>query len=195
MPNRVIGIGYSKTGTSTLRECFDQLGLSYLGFEVQRTREVVDGDPQHALEALSAYDAAANWPWPIIYKDIDAAYPDSQFVLTVRRDSKTWMESLKRQAEEKPNSVYREWVYGHRNPVGNEQDLIQKYERHNHEVRSYFADRPGKLLEVCWETGSGWNELCTFLNLPIPRTPFPHANRSASRKKGTLSKLLGKIGF
>lgn len=179
MTTKVIGLGYSKTGTTTLRECFREFGLPFIGFEVELTRQVVGGDPGPALAALAAYEAAANWPWPLIYREIDAAYPDSRFILTVRRDSDTWLRSLVSQARKKPRGEYREWVYGQANPVGHEAEMIARYEAHNEAVRRHFADRPGQLLEVCWETGSGWRELCDFLGRPIPVTPFPCANRSA----------------
>jgi len=179
MTTKVIGLGYSKTGTTTLRECFREFGLPFIGFEVELTRQVVGGDPGPALAALAAYEAAANWPWPLIYREIDAAYPGSRFILTVRRDSHTWLRSLVSQARKKPRGEYREWVYGRANPVGQEAEMIARYEAHNEAVRRHFADRPGQLLEVCWETGSGWQDLCGFLGRPIPAVPFPHGNPSA----------------
>jgi len=179
MTTKVIGLGYSKTGTTTLRECFREFGLPFIGFEVELTRQVVEGDPGPALAALAPSEAAANWPWPLIFREIDAAYPGSRFILTVRRDAETWLRSLVSQAKKKPRGEYREWVYGHANPVGHEAEMIARYEAHNEAVRRHFADRPGQLLEVCWETGSGWRELCDFLGRPIPATPFPCANPSA----------------
>lgn len=184
MTTKVIGLGYSKTGTTTLRECFRAFGLPFIGFEVELTRQVVCGDPGPSLAALAAYDAAANWPWPLIYREIDDAYPGSRFILTVRRDGPTWLRSLVSQAKKKPRGEYREWVYGHGDPVGHEDELIARYEAHNEAVRRHFADRPEQLLEVCWETGSGWQELCGFLGRPIPATPFPRANPSAHEPAG-----------
>ena len=181
MTTKVIGLGYSKTGTTTLRECFREFGLPFIGFEVDLTRQVVGGDPGPALAALAAYEAAANWPWPLIYREIDEAYPGSRFILTVRRDGPTWFRSLVSQAKKKPRGEYREWVYGQGNPVGHEDELIARYDAHTDAVRRHFADRPEQLLEVCWETGSGWRELCEFLGRPIPAAPFPRANPSAPR--------------
>jgi hypothetical protein len=49
---------------------------------------------------------------------------------------------------------------------------IDVYERHNQRVReSISADRL-----LVYETGSGWGPLCTFLQCPIPDTPYPHSN-------------------
>ena len=175
--------------------CFDQFKLHHIGFDVELTRAVVDGKLEPALEAIVDYDAAANWPWPFIYKEINETYADCQFILTVRRDSQTWMRSLKSQAKKRPHSLYREWVYGCQDPVGHERELMRKYEQHNENVRNYFANESGKLLQVCWDTGSDWRGICEFLDQPIPTTPFPHANRSARRKENLLSRLYSRVGL
>lgn len=181
MRTKIIGIGFSKTGTTSLRECFREFGLNFIGFDAELTRQLVTGDAGPSLAALAAHDAAANWPWPLIFREIDAAFPGSRFILTVRRDSHTWLRSLVSQAEKKPRSEFREWVYGHRDPVGHEDELIAQYETHNEAVRRHFAGRSEQFLEVCWETGSGWKDLCDFLGHPVPAKPFPRANPSAPK--------------
>jgi hypothetical protein len=45
-------------------------------------------------------------------------------------------------------------------------------------VIDYFADKPDKLLVICWENKDGWNKLCDFLNKSVPKVPFPHLNKS-----------------
>ena len=185
---KVIGIGFSKTGTTSLRECFEEFHLDYIGFDPGLTKEVVSGSFSNAIDALDNFEAAANWPWPLIYREIDVAYPLSKFVLTVRRDSATWLKSLLNQAQKKPRSPYRELVYGSRDLVGHEEALVSQYEAHNSAVRLYFANRPQQLLEVCWDTGDGWRELCGFLGRSIPSKPFPRANPSARDRE---SKELG----
>ena len=44
------------------------------------------------------------------------------------------------------------------------------------------ADRPGKLVEMDFSSGDGWEKLCPFLGLPVPAKPFPHANKAEGRK-------------
>ena len=53
-------------------------------------------------------------------------------------------------------------------------------ERHEAEVRRYFADRPSDLL-VLDVTAAGWEPLCEFLGLPVPDEPYPHTNRAATQ--------------
>ena len=45
--------------------------------------------------------------------------------------------------------------------------LLLEAQRHNDEVRQYFAGS-GRLLEMNLEQGDGWPELCPFLDRPIP---------------------------
>ncbi len=52
---------------------------------------------------------------------------------------------------------------------------LAEYERHNEAVREFFAGTD-RLLEVCWEEGDGWPQLCGFLGVPVPDVPFPHSN-------------------
>ncbi|WP_376691947.1 sulfotransferase family protein [Wenzhouxiangella sp. EGI_FJ10409] len=188
---KVVGVGFSKTGTSTLAECLRTLGYRHCSFNRELTRAVANGETMSALEKLRGFDSAADWPWPFLYREIDQTYPDTLFVLTVRRDAMTWVQSLKRQAEKRPGSPYREVVYGRRHPHGHEEEMIARYEAHNSAVRAYFSSEPGRLLEVCWETGSGWGELCEFLDKPNPNLPLPHANPSPP----VLRRLFRKLRF
>lgn len=50
--------------------------------------------------------------------------------------------------------------------------LIAFFNRHNAEVRQVVP--PEKLLE--FDVKEGWEPLCTFLNVPVPATSFPHTN-------------------
>ena len=34
-------------------------------------------------------------------------------------------------------------------------------------------------MNIC-DNGDGWNELCLFLNIPIPDIPFPYTNKGGS---------------
>ncbi len=49
-------------------------------------------------------------------------------------------------------------------------------------VRDYFADRPGTLLELDVCGGENWRPLCSFLDREVPSEPFPHKGRKLSEK-------------
>jgi len=175
---KVFGVGMHKTGTKTLGVCLRHLGYKHTSFSLELLKQVKSGDFTGVFLTAEEYDSFEDWPWPLIYKQLDERYPDSKSILTIRRDSRTWINSLLKHAERTGPTEARELVYGYAMPHGYKDEHIAIYEAHNREVIEYFKGQPDKLLVVCWETGSGWKELCSFLNKDIPDTSFPHANRA-----------------
>ena len=45
----------------------------------------------------------------------------------------------------------------------------------------FFACEPNRLLEICWENGDGWQQLCAFLGCPVPTMPLPHCNAAPAQ--------------
>jgi hypothetical protein len=178
---KVFGIGISKTGTKTLGVCLERLGYRHPHWDAEFARDVVGGNIDRAFRMADEFEGFEDFPWPLLYRQLDERYPDALFILTTRRDPDTWIKSLLLHAERTGPTRLRAMIYGYDMPQGHEEQHIAQYERHNAEVQRYFADRPGKLLEVCWETGSGWTELCAFLDHPIVDDPFPHVNARPRR--------------
>ncbi|MEO0398460.1 MAG: sulfotransferase family protein [Pseudomonadota bacterium] len=184
MAGKVVGIGYSKTGTSTLKQALEILGYSATSFDGDALVEfTTTGRFERAFKLLEDVDACVDWPWPLIYPMIDARYPGSKFILTTRIDSKTWLQSCFSQVRKKPTSPYLRYIFDTEGPKGVEERWIEKYLLHNTRAETYFANRPGDLLTVCWEKGDGWSDLCDFLKCDVPDTEFPHANKSAKHAK------------
>jgi hypothetical protein len=182
---KVFGIGLNKTGTTTLAQCLQHFGYRHASSNLELTRMVGRHELEPVLRFAEDFDSFEDWPWPLIYRELDARFPGSRFVLTVRRSGDAWLRSLKNHALLTGPTEFRRIAYGHASPEGFEAEHLAVYERHNREVHAYFADRPRDLLEVCWETGSGWQDLADFLGHPAPDLPLPHANRS-DQKRGQL---------
>lgn len=176
---KACGIGMHKTGTTTLGQCFQILGFKHISYDLNLLRAVRRRELGPALAAARHYDSCEDWPWPLLYRQLDEAFPQAKFILTVRKDPETWLRSLLAHARRTGPAEARELVYGFAMPQGHEQAHLDYYRAHNQAVQDYFRDRPSKLLVVCWETGSGWTELAEFLELPVPDRPLPHANRAA----------------
>jgi len=68
-------------------------------------------------------------------------------------------------------------------------------ELHENNVRTYFADQPGKLLILNLYQGDGWEKICDFLDCPIPNEVFPHENKRLlfPAKSSNGKNLLGKL--
>jgi len=184
---RVFGVGMNKTGTTTLGECLRRLGYRHASFDAALLDRWAAGDVEALIERARTLEAVEDWPWPLAFRELDRSFPGSRFVLTVRRSPDVWLESLLKHAERTGPTRARELVFGHAMPAGHEDEHRRVYEAHNAAVRAWFADRPDDLLEVCWETGDGWAELCGFLGHPVPDGPLPHANR---RPPGPLGRVL-----
>ncbi len=189
---KVIGIGFHKTGTSSLEAALSKLGYKVCGAKTYLASSLLDGNMEEVWKITNKYNAFQDNPWAILYKELDERYPGSKFILTYR-DDQQWLDSILNHFGGKDTEM-RRWIYGVGHPYGNETTYLKRYQDHNKEVREYFKNRPSDFLEVCWEKGDGWKKLCTFLNCKIPATPFPHKNkRDRRKKKGKVNKLIKKI--
>ena len=162
-----------RTGTSSLCGAFRLLGY----------RNVLHNPP---FEALATADAGADNGVLIFYKYLDYKFPGSKFVLTLR-DRESWLRSM-----EHANAIYPVASLDDDIPIMRRMLLyetvtfqrdkyIAAYKRHHRDVRQYFQDRPGELLELNIITGEGWERLCPFLGVPVPDAAFPHLHRRAEQ--------------
>lgn len=127
-----------------------------------------------------------------MYKEFDWKFQnESRFILTTRKDSETWFNSLCKHADRTGPTEYRKQIYGFAMPHKYKKEHIKFYENHNNRVRQYFRNRPNDFLEICWENGDGWEVLSRFLNLESPSISFPHRNQAPT----TLSKAQRKISY
>ncbi|MFN3218523.1 MAG: sulfotransferase family protein [Acidimicrobiales bacterium] len=177
-------MGLHKTGTSTLGVCMERLGYRNVPFSSALLVDWAAGRTETALQVSDRYDSFQDWPWPLLLTELDARHPGSRFVLTVRADEAAWLGSLAAHAERSRTDRFRRIVYGHPSPVGHEDEHLAFYRAHNERVREHFSGRPDQLLEVCWERGDGWSELCAFLGTDVPPEPFPHGNRRPAWQRG-----------
>lgn len=134
---------------------------------------------KRAVEIAKEFDAAADNPWPLLYRDLDQHFPGSRFILMVR-DPQRWFDSMMCHFGSS-STVLREWIYGYGSPQGHREAYLEGMKRHNEQVREHFAGRSEDLLEMDLEAGHGWKRLCGFLDCPQPNRPFPHANKRTDR--------------
>jgi hypothetical protein len=185
---KVFGIGFQKTGTTSLG-----LALEILGYRIQGVLDFWDSDiattiEEDALDLVEDVDAVQDNPWPLLYQELDARYPGSKFILTVRPTDR-WIRSVVRHFGRRSTPM-REWVYGAGRPRGNESLYVSRYERHNRDVQAYFASRADDLLVMDVSAGDGWNVLCPFLDVEMQPIPFPRANDRHSRRWNRIRRYL-----
>jgi sulfotransferase family protein len=101
---RVIGAGFGRTGTTSLKTALEELGFgpSYTLNEVFRNPEHVAfweaagtaGEEVDWEGFLSGYGVAVDWPACSFYEQIMEAFPEAPVILTVR-DPEPWYESTR----------------------------------------------------------------------------------------------------
>jgi len=178
--DKVFGIGLPKTGTTTLGYCFRRFGYKHRSYDMDLAAQAKRNELKNVLAEAAKYEAFEDWPWFLIYRELDQTFANSKFILTLRKDTDTYVASLKghheRDGIRKKDFVKPHWwdvVFGVDPAQWDYQKSAERYEKHNREVLEYFGDRTD-LLVVCWENRDGWAELSKFLSKPCPDEPFPH---------------------
>ena len=131
------------------------------------------------LRLSSHYDSFSDWPWNLMYRELDHFHAKGKFILTVRKAPEIWFESVLNHSKQlHPIQNVKPWTFKLGDPVKHKLEYINLYEEHNQSIRDYFKDRLEDFLEVCWENNDGWEKLSSFLGRPIPSEPFPYLNKS-----------------
>jgi hypothetical protein len=185
---KVFGIGFQKTGTTTLGLMFDKLGYRLAGYNEFRHLAARESLNLAEVEALAikvarGVDAAKDTPWPILYRTLDRTFPGSKFIHVVR-DSKAWINSAVKDFGAHSNALHQV-IYGSPCPKGHEADWVARYERHNAEVRDYFADRPDDCLFLSLESDLDVARICDFLGETHVAMSVPRANTRLKKKVKT----------
>ena len=184
---KVFGIGMFKTGTTSLENALRILGLNHINnttffdgdsfsFLNRNVKNIVcdydyksftDGENVKIKDAINSFDAFSDHPWMWCYQKAFELYPNAKYILTTRKDeislgNSDWNFWLANEAKEKD--------------IPPKEEFIHRYKTHNTLAREFFAGN-SNFIELCFENGDGWNELCEFLNVPIPPVGFPHSNK------------------
>jgi hypothetical protein len=177
---KVFGIGFHKTGTTSLLQALSTLGYSVTGPNWTNDPRIALDIESLVRELVPQYDAFQDTPWPVIYSFLDSEFPGSKFILTLRPVDQ-WLKSVVKHFGTDETEM-RRWIYGVGAPIGNEDIYTNRYEQHNKDVIEYFSGREEDFLTLKITEGEGWEKLCPFLNCDLPNTPFPFANRAETRE-------------
>jgi len=196
MPLSLIGAGFGRTGTMSLKHAIEALGVGrcYHMMEVaqnpRHAREwdrVADGSRDRWDDLFDGYAATVDWPACRYWRELSEHYPEARVLLTVR-DPEAWYESVSQTllpimqtgqmpGASEPNVVLamaRKTVLQRTfdDRFEDRDHALAVFERHNQAVRGAFdSDRL-----LVYEAGDGWEPLCEFLGLDVPDDPFPHLN-------------------
>jgi hypothetical protein len=175
---KIFGIGLNKTGTKTLGAAMEHLGFKNKSYDALLLEDFRTNNLLPIIKVARDFDSFEDWPWPLVFREMDQIFPDAKFILTIRKSPDIWFRSICNHSIITGPTEARKIVYGHSMPENFKEDYIQIYCRHNDLVKEYFQTKMDKLLVVCWENGSGWKDLSSFLKVPVPDVLFPHKNKS-----------------
>lgn len=202
MTIRLIGAGFGRTGTLSLKAALETLGYGpcYHMYELLQHfdhaagwRRAAEGDLRAMRGPLDGYASTVDWPGCAFWRELAAEYPSAPIVLSVRPPAK-WYASFRETVgallaagqTEDPTTVppefsdvlavrdliVRDRSFGPDFDVDDEDAVLAAYHRHNHAVTT---ETPAERLLV-FDVADGWEPLCRFLEVPVPTVPFPHAN-------------------
>ena len=199
MTIKVIGAGFGRTGTLSMKFALEMLGFEkcYHMMEVGQNPghmnywlDLAAGKEVDWAALFAGYQASVDWPSANFWREQLLQYPQATVLLT-RRDPDRWYESVintiwKTSSGNKSNpdkkaqassrfafEVIWDRVFDGR--LEDKEHVIACYEAHNQAV---IDEVPPKQLLV-YEPGQGWNPLCDFLGIAIPDKPYPHVNSTA----------------
>lgn len=182
---KVFGLGFQKSGTTSLGHILEELGYKTAGyFQFRHLADNWDLSWDElrtiALSAAEDWDAAKDTPWPLLYRDLDIRFPGSKFI-HVTRSPESWIKSVVMDFGGYPNALHK-LIYGSAFPVGNEQAWLDRYMRHNQDVADYFRNRPEDYLHIRLEEGISFDVICPFLNESLIKRGNPKANTRFQKK-------------
>lgn len=166
----------------------ERLGYDLAGYHQFRDmarREVPPDRGEVAARAVALmdrYDGGKDTPFPILFRELDEAFPGARFI-HVARDPDAWIASAVRDFGEHPNAMHQ-MIYGSPHPKGHEAEWLERYLAHDAEVRAHFADRPGDCLFLRLEDGLDVARICNFLgHRTVEMTPPRTNTRLRKRAK------------
>jgi hypothetical protein len=202
---QVIGAGFGRTGTMSLKGALEQLGFgpSFHMIDVARQPELlpqwqaaVEGEAVDWRQVFDGWESTVDWPACTFWEQIREQFPDAKVLLSVR-DPESWYASCQKSIHASAQAAAKGELEGGSVEVSPEAMkmingiiwngtfdgrfddkafAIDVYNRHNEDVKSKV---PADKLLV-YEIKQGWEPLCEFLEVPVPDTPMPHLNDATS---------------
>ena len=204
MSLKVIGAGFGRTGTTSLKAALERLGFNrcYHMFEFMEHPEhakywdaASKGKPVDWDALFEGYQSTLDWPGCSYYQELMQRYPDAKVLLTVR-DPEKWYQSAQKTIFSAPGGlggflrfllrpqqlrsglivrrILFKGTFGGK--VKDKAHTVRVFEEHIEEVKRTVPEE--RLL--VYNVKEGWGPLCTFLEVSIPDEPFPHLNDAGS---------------
>jgi hypothetical protein len=204
MTLKIIGAGFPRTGTTSLKTALELLGFGPCChmWELMKPehawrwpmwRRAVDGKPVHWPTLYRGFQSAVDSPGCFFWRKLSRAFPEAKVILTVR-DPYGWLLSMQRGAtvgyaqpdrnridpvmsatiDRMDAAIAREWGSSLDLPPGMARDQFLREQFLRHADIVRNEIAPERLL--VFQVAEGWAPLCRFLGVDEPGVEFPHEN-------------------
>jgi len=196
MSLKVIGAGFGRTGTLSLKYALDQIGFDkcYHMMELNNHedhhvlwRKAHEGEAVDWDALFEGYQATVDWPSCNFWREQMEHFPEAKVILTLRSPD-SWYESVMStiyatsmagvQSKNPASRYHSSWAFDliwnpiFDNKLEDKQHTIDAFNRHNETVMNEAPD--DRLL--VFEAKQGWQPLCDFLGVPEPENDYPRIN-------------------
>lgn len=199
----VIGAGFGRTGTNSLKLALEQLGFGpcHHMFEVIQAQETVPewhrAVQGHTVDwdtLFKGFNAQVDWPGALFWRQLLDWAPNAKVILSVR-DEEAWFKSITNTifaARVEPDLIRDPKQRAFQAMVNDLADtaigsldrdretVLAAYRRNIQDVQQCV---PADQL-LTFDVKEGWEPLCQFLGVAVPVTPFPRTNDTASFRAG-----------
>ena len=192
----VVGAGFGRTGTMSIKMALEHLGLGPCHHmeevfanpaQLPNWQAAADGQQVDWDNVFSGYNSAVDWPSAHYWRELADFYPNSRILLSVRPAERWWasfsgtikkiLEIKDTIPEEYPRSVadmgYKiiaQQTFA--SAMDDKTTVLSAYQKRIDDVKQVIpADRL-----LIFDVSDGWAPLCNFLNLPVPDSDFPRSN-------------------
>jgi hypothetical protein len=215
---KVIGAGFGRTGTRSLKTALEQLGFGkcYHMEEVMKNphhlkywAEIFHGGKADWENLFRGYQSATDWPAAAYYQDLMVVYPEAKIILTVR-DPVGWHKSILNTVYQLSRRFARStriipvvhrffngmeiviWEGIFHKKLEDRAHATEIFKEHIEEVKRVVPE--DRLL--VFEARQGWEPLCAFLDVPVPANkPYPHKNNGTVIRRILKYRTLLKWGM
>ncbi|MGV8985660.1 MAG: sulfotransferase family protein [Cypionkella sp.] len=197
MSLKIIGSGFGRTGTRSLKEALETLGFGPTHHmeeifanppQVANWQAVAAGRPVNWDEVFAGYNSQIDWPGAHVWRELAEHFPDAKVIHSQRPDEIWWTSFSKTIG--KLMSIYptlplpphiRDMMDAASGFIldktfhgkwTDRTSALAAYHQREADVRKAI---PANRLLV-FDVADGWEPLCAFLKVPVPDMPFPNRN-------------------
>lgn len=194
---QVIGTGFGRTGTDSMREALEILGFGPCHHmrelikdpdHEQLWRSVVAGSAPDWDLLLGEYQSCVDWPTAYYWPQLVETFPEAKVLLTWRTAESWWasfektllpgiLSFVETDEKHKSGELIGPRVFNDR--PDDRDHCIAVYEANVAAVKERV---PAERL-LLHKLGDGWEPLCAHLGVPIPDIPYPHVNSTGQFRK------------